>query len=362
MNPDPASDRTAAAQRPVVITGGAGFIGSNLARSFLLTGRPVRIIDNLSRAGVEENLDWLRHEFGALLAFVKADTADYSSIARPLADAGAVFHFAAQTAVTTSLDDPVDDFRTNAQGTLNVLEAIRRTGNRTPLIFSSTNKVYGDLADLKMHDAGGRYCPADDGVAARGIGEDRDLDFCTPYGCSKGVADQYVLDYCSSYGLPTAVLRMSCIYGPRQFGTEDQGWVAHFLIRALQGERISIYGDGKQVRDVLFVDDAVTAYRAVLANIEAVKGRAFNLGGGPANAVSIRQVLEEIELLTGEPLLTGPGEWRRGDQLYFVADTTTLQSAVGWRAHVNWREGIRRLRDWLAANRVVPRPLVRASA
>jgi len=362
MSLDPTSDRVAAAQKPVVITGGAGFIGSNLARSFLLAGRPVRIIDNLSRAGVEQNLDWLRREFGRLLGFVKADTTDYDAIARPLADAGAVFHFAAQTAVTTSLDDPVHDFRTNAQGTLNVLEAIRRSGNRTPLVFSSTNKVYGDLADLTMQDAGGRYWPADAGVAAHGIGEDRGLDFCTPYGCSKGVADQYVLDYCSSYDLPTAVLRMSCIYGPRQFGTEDQGWVAHFLIRALQGERVSIYGDGKQVRDVLFVDDAVAAYRAVLANIEAVKGRAFNLGGGPANAVSVWQVLEEIEALTGGPLLTGIGEWRRGDQLYFVADTTALQSAVGWRAQVDWRDGIRRLRDWLAANRVVVRPLARASA
>jgi CDP-paratose 2-epimerase len=363
MSPIGASGQAAAvAQKPVVITGGAGFIGSNLARSFLLVGQPVRIIDNLSRAGVEQNLDWLRREFGSLLGFVKADVTDYGAIAPSLADAGAVFHFAAQTAVTTSLDDPVDDFGTNAHGTLNVLEAMRRSGNRAPLIFSSTNKVYGDLADLNLADADGRYWPADAGVAARGIGEGRGLDFCTPYGCSKGVADQYVLDYCSSYDLPTAVMRMSCIYGPGQFGTEDQGWVAHFMIKALQGEPISVYGDGKQVRDVLFVDDAVAAYRAVLANIEAVKGRAFNLGGGPANAVSVREVLGEIEALAGGSLLTGIKEWRRGDQLYFVADTAALQAAVGWRPQVGWRDGIRRLHDWLLARRVVARPLARASA
>jgi CDP-paratose 2-epimerase len=358
----PAGISWQATQKPVVITGGAGFIGCNLARSFLLAGRPVRIIDNLSRAGVEQNLEWLRREFGPLLAFVKADTVDYGAIAPYLTDAAAVFHFAAQTAVTTSLDDPVDDFRTNAQGTLNVLEAVRRSGQRTPVIFSSTNKVYGDLADLTMADTGERYWPIDTSIAARGIGEERGLDFCTPYGCSKGVADQYVLDYCSSYDLPTAVLRMSCIYGPRQFGTEDQGWVAHFLIRAMQGDRISIYGDGKQVRDVLFVDDAVAAYRAVLANIEAAKGRAFNLGGGPANAVSVRQVLGEIEALVGRPLLTAAGEWRRGDQLYFVSDTATLREAVGWRPQTGWRDGIRQLYDWLTATRVVARPLARASA
>jgi CDP-paratose 2-epimerase len=183
------------------------------------------------------------------------------------------------------------------------------------------------------------------------MGEDRKLSFCSPYGCSKGVADQYVLDYAKSYGLPTAVLRMSCIYGPRQFGTEDQGWVAHFLIRALNREPIAIYGDGRQVRDVLFVDDAVRAYRAVLANIEAVSGEAFNLGGGPQNAVSVNQVLAEIERLIGARLTTTRGDWRRGDQLYFVADTSALAERVGWHANVGWRDGIERLHAWLAASR-----------
>jgi CDP-paratose 2-epimerase len=352
MSPAPSPQSRATENgKPIVVTGGAGFIGCNLARSFLLEGRPVRIIDNLSRPGVEQNLRWLREQFGSLVAFVRADVTDCDAITPTISDAGAVFHFAAQTAVTTSLDHPVDDFNVNAGGTLNVLEAARRAGPAIPVIFSSTNKVYGGLADLGMHAAGGRYVPDHPAVAQRGIGEDRPLDFCTPYGCSKGVADQYVLDYGKSYGLSTAVLRMSCIYGPRQFGTEDQGWVAHFLIRALNGQSISIYGDGMQVRDILFVEDAVRAYRALLANIDRVGGRAFNLGGGPANAVSVREVLEQVEALTARPLAKTTGDWRRGDQLYFVADTFALEAAVGWRATVGWRDGITRLHDWLISAR-----------
>jgi CDP-paratose 2-epimerase len=343
-------------EAPIVVTGGAGFIGCNLARSFLIEGRMVRILDNLSRPGVVRNLQWLRAEFPSLLSFSRADVTDLAAIAPLVADAGAVFHFAAQTAVTTSLHDPLGDFTVNALGTLNVLEAVRRSGRQMPLIFSSTNKVYGALADLHMRNSLGPYAPEDATLARRGIGEDRRLSFCTPYGCSKGVADQYVLDYAKSYDLPTAVLRMSCIYGPRQFGTEDQGWVAHFLIRAIDGEPIAVYGDGRQVRDVLFIDDAVRAYRRVLANIEAVRGEAFNLGGGPQNAVSVNQVLAEIEGLVGTRLTTTQGEWRRGDQLYFVADTSALERRVGWRASVGWRDGIRRLRDWLAASRAAAVP------
>ena len=337
--------------RPVVIFGGAGFIGCNLARSFLADGATVRIVDNLSRAGVEQNLSWLRDDDGARLQFVRADVRDLDGFRETVADASAVFNFAAQTAVTTSLDDPLDDFSVNALGTLNVLEAVRRTGRRIPVIFSSTNKVYGGLEDLRMVELEDRYAPADPVIRAHGVSEERKLDFCTPYGCSKGVADQYVLDYAKSYDLPTAVLRMSCIYGPRQFGTEDQGWVAHFLIRALEGRPITIYGNGKQVRDILFVDDAVAAYRKVLANIKAVSGRAFNLGGGTGNAVSLKTVLDEIAALTGDRLPLSYGDWRKGDQYYFVADTRVLQSELGWRAEVGWRDGLRRLCAWLEDNR-----------
>ncbi len=336
---------------PIVLVGGAGFIGSNLAHSFLADGGTVLIVDNLSRAGVDQNLDWLRRSAPDRVQFLRADITDAAAMAEAVTDAQAVYCLAAQTAVTTSLEHPMSDFRTNALGTLTVLEAVRRTGRRIPLVFSSTNKVYGALEDIEMITGHDGYVPADPDLRAHGISEARRLDFCTPYGCSKGAADQYVRDYCSSFDIPTAVLRMSCIYGPRQFGTEDQGWVAHFLIRALEGEPITIYGDGRQVRDILFVDDAVEAYRSVLGNIEQVQGRAFNLGGGPANAVSVNGVIAEIERLIGRPVTSRPGAWRKGDQLYFTADTRQLERAIGWRPAVDWRSGLSRLKDWLADNR-----------
>lgn len=337
--------------QPIVVAGGAGFIGSNLADSFLSEGRDVIVLDNLSRPGVDENLRWLKERHGDRVHPALADIRDPHGIEPVFADASAVFHFAAQTAVTTSLVHPIEDFDVNARGALNVLEAVRKAGRNAAVIFASTNKVYGNLADLEMVELAEKYIPGDEKIRALGIDEARPLDFCTPYGCSKGVADQYVLDYAKSYGLPTAVLRMSCIYGPRQFGTEDQGWVAHFLISALEGKPISIYGDGKQVRDILHVRDAVAAYRALLNNIDAVKGRAFNLGGGPHNSVSVQIALREIERLTGTTLDIRHGDWRSGDQLYFVADTGCLRRDVGWKPAISWRDGIRDLRDWLVDNR-----------
>ncbi|WP_137390561.1 NAD-dependent epimerase/dehydratase family protein [Rhodoligotrophos defluvii] len=352
--------------RPVAVLGGSGFIGSNLARSFLARGDEVIVIDNLSRPGVDRNLDWLMDEHGSRVHPVLADIRDPLALEPALRDAGAVFHLAAQTAVTTSLADPLDDFEINARGTMNVLEAVRRQGRRTPVIFASTNKVYGSLDNIALAELDDRYVPADEMVRARGISEARSLDFCTPYGCSKGVADQYVLDYAKSYGIPTAVLRMSCIYGPRQFGTEDQGWVAHFLIRALQGEPIVIYGDGKQVRDILHVDDAVAAYRAVLSSIDAVSGHVFNLGGGPRNAVSLRSVIREIGRIIGRDVPVTYSDWRKGDQLYFVANTGKLEDTVGWSARRSWREGLADLASWLRANRIFRNeeapPLARVTA
>ncbi len=337
---------------PIAIVGGAGFIGSNLAESLLAEGRPVVIVDDLSRAGVEQNLAWLQGRFGRLLTARIEDVRDGASMRRALADAAAVFHFAAQTAVTTSLDDPLDDFEVNARGALNVLEAVRAAGRRAPVIFASTNKVYGNLGELAMRELNDRHAPQDDHLAAHGIDETRPLQFCTPYGCSKGVADQYVLDYAASYSLPTAVLRMSCIYGPRQFGTEDQGWLAHFVLRALTGQSITIYGDGRQVRDVLHVSDAVAAYRAVLARIETLAGEVFNLGGGPANAVSLNEVVREIGALQGREVVSERRDWRKGDQLWFVADTRRLAEAAGWRARVGWRDGLADLARWLREERL----------
>ncbi|MEJ1158620.1 NAD-dependent epimerase/dehydratase family protein [Prosthecomicrobium sp. N25] len=343
----PARPALSGAVRPVAVVGGAGFIGCNIAESFLAEGRDVIVADTLARPGVERNLAWLTARHGARVHHVAADVRDPSAISAALEDAGAVVHLAAQVAVTTSLEDPVADFEVNARGTLNVLEAVRRTGRRVPVVFASTNKVYGSLEDLGFEDVGEATLPRDPAKRAHGVPEARNLDFCTPYGCSKGVADQYVLDWAKSYGLPTAVLRMSCIYGPHQFGTEDQGWLAHFLIRALRGEPITIYGTGRQVRDVLHVSDAVAAYRAVLAGIEGVKGRAFNLGGGPANAVSLNAALAEIARLAGREIRLDGSDWRRGDQPWFVADTRALQAALGWTTRVGWRDGLADLADWL---------------
>ena len=336
--------------RPVLIIGGAGFIGANLADALLADGQPVVLFDNLSRPGVERNARWLAKRHGARVRLVVGDIRDSAVLADLVGNASAVFHFAAQVAVTTSLDNPFEDFAVNAQGTLGVLEAVRLHSPSLPVIFASTNKVYGGLADLSLRLTPSGYVPEDARVRERGISEVRPLDFCTPYGCSKGAADQYVLDYAKSFDMRTAVLRMSCIYGPRQFGTEDQGWVAHFTIRALRDEPIIIFGDGYQVRDILHVADAVAAYRAVLANIETVRGQAFNLGGGPDNAVSLQTVLTEIRRLVPNMQDVTYDAPRIGDQNYYVADTRKLTEAVGWWPTIGWREGLRDLLDWMQSD------------
>jgi CDP-paratose 2-epimerase len=332
-----------------LITGGAGFIGSNLAHRLLSAGRRVRVLDNLSRPGVEQNLQWLRQQHGELLEFVRADVRDAAAVTKAVAGVQQIFHFAAQVAVTTSLENPQEDFAINAIGTLNVLEAARARPVAPAIVMTSTNKVYGGLEDLELSVQGQRYLPVDARVAASGIGEDRPLDFHSPYGCSKGTADQYVVDYARSYGMTTLVFRMSCIYGPRQFGTEDQGWVAHFILRALRGERITLYGDGMQVRDVLFVDDLVDAVLLAEQHAQRLKGRVFNMGGGPANAISLKDLLDRIEHLHGQrPALAQDG-WRTGDQRYYVSDTRAFRQETGWQPQVPAEEGIARLFDWLAA-------------
>lgn len=333
---------------PVLVTGGAGFIGCNLADRLAREGHDVIILDALARAGVETNLDWLKERHGAKIHPIIADVRDEEALAKGVRNASAVFHMAAQVAVTTSMVDPIDDFETNIRGTLKLLEAVRRRGGRVPVIFASTNKVYGDLADIALQQDGERWTPIDAQVRDYGISERRPLDFHTPYGCSKGAADQYVLDYARSYGMPTAVLRMSCIYGPRQMGTEDQGWVAHFLIRALEGKPITIYGDGRQVRDVLHVDDAVDAYMAAWRRIDGISGRVFNLGGGPANAISLRELLRHIEDVIGRPVRTSFEDWRAGDQRYFVANARAAQEALGLAQPRPWQQGVAGLAEWLA--------------
>jgi CDP-paratose 2-epimerase len=308
----------------------------------------VRVLDNLSRPGVEHNLRWLRQQHGDLLEFVAADVRDATAVARAVTGVQQVFHFAAQVAVTTSLENPHEDFAVNALGTLNVLEAARARPVPPPIVLTSTNKVYGGLDDLQLATQGQRYLPVDAGVAARGIAESRPLDFHSPYGCSKGTADQYVADYARSYGMTTLVFRMSCIYGPRQFGTEDQGWVAHFILRALRGERITLYGDGMQVRDVLYVDDLVDAFLLAEQHAARLKGRAFNMGGGPANAISLQDLLDHIGRLHGQRPAVACDGWRTGDQRWYVSDTRAFQRETGWQPRVRAEEGIERLFKWLA--------------
>ncbi|WP_233256043.1 SDR family NAD(P)-dependent oxidoreductase [Falsiroseomonas bella] len=332
----------------LLVTGGAGFIGANLADRLATEGHQVLVLDALRRPGVETNLQWLRRRHPGRVASLVADVRDPAAMAEALRDAQAVFHLAAQVAVTTSLVDPAEDFGINLHGTFALLEALRRRkGGACPLIFASTNKVYGDLGAIPKECGAAGWQPRAAELRLHGVAEAQPLDFHTPYGCSKGAADQYVLDYARSYGLPFAVLRMSCIYGPRQMGTEDQGWVAHFLIRALRDEAVTIFGDGYQVRDVLHVDDAVAAWIAAWQRIGAVAGQAFNLGGGPRNAVSLLRMLEEIGAITGRPVKIAHEALRSGDQRWFVADARRAREALELPAPIAWRDGLRDLAAWL---------------
>ena len=337
-------------KKPVLITGGAGFIGTNVAHRLLENDQRVILFDNLSRPGVIKNLEWLRQTHGDRVQFVRGDIRDAGAVAEVVRLAGRVFHFAAQVAVTTSLDDPISDFEINARGTLNLLEAIRAMDNPPPLVMTSTNKVYGDLQDVKIGTHGTRYEPEDPALRANGFSEMRGVDFHSPYGCSKGAADQYVLDYARTFKIPAVVFRMSCIYGLHQCGNEDQGWVAHFLIRAIADAPITIYGDGKQVRDILFVDDLVDAFLLAQENMKALSGQAFNIGGGPRNTISLLELLQVIEEVHGKKPQVHFADWRAADQLYYVSDTRKFAEATGWRAWVNVSAGVARLYDWLLEN------------
>jgi CDP-paratose 2-epimerase len=338
--------------QPVVISGGAGFIGTNLANRLLNDGEHVVIFDNLSRPGAEKNLRWLRETHGRRLQVEFGDVRNPYALRRALRNAKQVFHFAAQVAVTTSLANPRHDFDVNALGTLNLLEALRAADEPPPLFFTSTNKVYGGLDDIALTCESGAYEPADPALR-RGINEARPLDLHSPYGCSKGAADEYVIDYARTFGLPAVVFRMSCIYGPHQFGNEDQGWVAHFLISALEEQPITIYGDGMQVRDVLFVDDLVRAFLAARDHIGSISGQPFNVGGGPRSKLSLLELLGMIRELRGDMPAHHFSHWRPGDQRYYVSDTRKLELATGWTAKVAPTQGVQRLYEWLLEQRHV---------
>lgn len=334
----------------ILITGGAGFIGCNLAAASIRAGHRVTLFDNLSRRGSEMNLAWLRETFGDAFAFVRGDIRDYPAALGALAGQEAVYHLAVQTAVTTSVTDPRSDFEINALGTFNVLEAARQAGHDPIFIYASTNKVYGGMEDAPARELATRYILPD---YPDGVSEARPLDFHSPYGVSKGAADQYVHDYARIYGLKTVVFRQSCIYGQRQMGVEDQGWVAWFVIAAVTGKPITIYGDGKQVRDLLHVDDLVAAFQLATEKIDVTRGRVYNLGGGPANTLSIWAEFGPLlsELTGREVAPAAYRDWRPGDQPVFVADIRKAAAEFGWTPQVGVREGIARLLAWVQANR-----------
>jgi CDP-paratose 2-epimerase len=330
---------------PVLVTGGAGFIGTNLADRLLRDGERVRILDDLSRPGVEGNLRWLEARHGDRVEVVEADVRDLPAVKAAARGASSVFHFAAQVAVTTSLVDPIGDFEVNARGTLHVLEAVRALGDPIPVLFTSTNKVYGALEDLEFRADGRRYAPPQE--LARGLSEARPIAFHSPYGCSKGAADQYVLDWAHTFGVRAAVFRMSCIYGPHQHGNEDQGWIAHLLRAAMRGDTITLYGDGMQVRDALFVEDLVDAFLLARARIGGIAGQAFNVGGGPRNTLSLLELVDRIAELEGTRPRVELAPWRAADQRWYVSDTRKLEAALGWSPTVGVEDGVRRLHAWL---------------
>ncbi len=333
-----------------LITGGAGFIGSNYASRCISRGDKIVIFDNLSRAGSKRNLAWLEQTYGkGSFDLIVGDVRDATAIQTAARNANKILHLAAQVAVTTSVTDPRNDFEVNAQGTFNTLEAARLSGNKPGFLFSSTNKVYGGMENVRVVEKETRYDYAD---LPEGASEEQLLDFHSPYGCSKGCGDQYVRDYSRIYDLPTVVFRQSCIYGLSQFGGEDQGWVAWFVIAAITGRPISIYGDGKQVRDILFVEDLCEAYDAAFQRMPQIGGQVFNIGGGRKNTISIWMEFKPIlEKLLGKKIETTSGDWRPGDQPVFISDIRKANKLLNWNPKVGAEEGISRLFNWVKENK-----------
>lgn len=332
-----------------LIIGGAGFIGINIADYLLKNNAEVYIFDNLSRKGTIENIHWLTKKYpDQKIEFVVGDVRfDKQKLITLIQKVDAVYHLAAQVAVTCSVKDPYEDFTINALGTFNVLEAIRQSGNNPILIYSSTNKVYGGMEDIKIVEKNNRYEYKD---MPNGIPENRLLDFHSPYGCSKGAADQYVHDYSRIYGLRTVVFRQSCIYGKRQFGIEDQGWVAWFTIAATLDRALTIYGDGKQIRDVLYVEDLARAFVSATKMIDKTVGKIYNIGGGIKNTLSLLELIAYLEKMLGKKINYSFGDWRPGDQPVYVSDIQKAKNEFGWEPKISVLEGVEKLSAWVKKN------------
>lgn len=340
--------KSPAKQKTLLVTGGAGFIGINTVRHFLKKGWKVVIFDNFSRRGTDINVKNLKRDFRSGYRVVRGDIVhDASLLEKCIARADAVIHLAAQVAVTTSIADPKEDLEINIIGTFNVLEAIRHSKKKPMLIYASTNKVYGSLPQLPVRESGARYRFKHQGADRYGIAEDVALDFHSPYGCSKGAADQYVLDYGRIYGIDAVVFRQSCVYGEHQFGVEDQGWVAWFAIAALKGAPLTLYGTGKQVRDVLYIGDLMRLYETALANMRTARGQAYNIGGGPGNTISLIEFLAHLDKTHGKKTQYSISAERAGDQPIFVADVRKVGRDLGWQPTTAFANGFKRLYRWV---------------
>ncbi|MBN1425548.1 GDP-mannose 4,6-dehydratase [Candidatus Fermentibacteria bacterium] len=330
-----------------LVTGVAGFVGTNLAAELLARGEDVIGIDNLSRRGTEHNLKWLQGLDSRRFSFVQGDIRDAALLARIMPGNDAVFHLAAQVAVTTSITDPRADFEVNALGTLNVLEACRLQSSHPAVVFTSTNKVYGGLEQYEVVDSGDRWrIPS----LPQGLTEDTLLDFHSPYGCSKGCADQYVRDYARIFGIPSVVFRMSCIYGPHQFGNEDQGWVMHFAASCLKRRPINVYGDGRQVRDILYVGDLVAALLRARDVAPSAPGLILNIGGGPSQAIPIQAVLDMASARGTPPVSVDYGPWRWGDQKVYISCIAKAKEVLGWRPQMGVDDGVEAIFRWAEHN------------
>jgi CDP-paratose 2-epimerase len=330
----------------ILITGGAGFVGCNWGARLMNEGHDVTVFDNLSRKGTPQNLEWLKTQ--GEVNFIHGDVRDAAALANAAKGHNAIYHLAAQVAVTTSVTNPREDFEINALGTFNMLEAARLSGMKPVIVYASTNKVYGGMEDIEVVEDKTRWRYKD---LPMGLPETYPLDFHSPYGCSKGAGDQYVRDYARIYDLPTVVFRQSCIYGTRQMGVEDQGFLAHFVIATAKKRVINIYGDGKQVRDMLWIDDLLAAYNIALTNPEKVAGKIYNVGGGPLFTLSIwEDVRPLLEELSGRKIETKYGDWRPGDQKVYVSDIRKAQSELGWQPQVPPHEGLKRLWEWVNGN------------
>ena len=336
--------------RHYLVTGGAGFIGSNYVHRLVQRGETVTIYDNLSRAGAPRNLAWLEETYGKnAFRLIVGDVQSADQMAEAAKEADVIVHLAGQVAVTTSVTNPREDFEANALGTFNALEAARLSGRDPIFIYSSTNKVYGGMDDVELIEEATRWLYKD---LVEGCPETQPLDFHSPYGNSKGTGDQYTRDYARIYGLRSVVFRQSCIYGPRQFGVEDQGWLAWMTIAAVTGKQITIYGDGKQVRDVLHVNDLLDAYDAAIEKIDRARGQVYNMGGGPRNVLAVWAEFGPIlERLLGKKIEVAHADWRPGDQRVFYADTSKAKRELDWEPKIDLEEGIEMLFEWVKANK-----------